>query len=59
LCDPERFTEAIENAAEELPGYDRQIFTRLARRVHRNGDKKASREIFRRLRELMEACSEA
>jgi len=55
LCDPERFTEAIESAAEEWPGLDRQTLTRLAQRVHRTGDKRASREIFRRLRELAEA----
>jgi ribosome-associated protein len=59
LCDPDRFTEAIECTAEELPGLDRRVFTRLARRVHRTGDKRASREIFRRLRALTEARSEA
>jgi len=55
LCDPDRFREAIERAAEELPGLDRPTFTRLARRVHQTGDKRASREIFRRLRALAEA----
>jgi len=59
LCDPDRFAEAIENTAEELPGLDRRVFTRLAQRVHRSGDKRASREIFRRLRALAEACPEA
>ena len=59
LCDPDRFAEAIERAAGELPGLDRQAFTRLAQRVHRTGDKRASREIFRRLRALTEASSQA
>ncbi|MEN8165576.1 MAG: ribosome biogenesis factor YjgA [Acidobacteriota bacterium] len=59
LCDPDRFAEAIESAAEELPGLDRQTFTGLAQRVHRNGDKRASREIFRRLRALTEPSSRA
>jgi hypothetical protein len=42
-----------------LPGLDRRVFTRLAQKVHRTGDKRASREIFRRLRALTEACSES
>ena len=58
LCDPDRFAETIETAAVELPALDRRTFTRLAQRVHRTGDKRASREIFRRLRALTEACSE-
>ena len=58
LCDPDRFAEALETAATEVPGLDRQIFSRLARRVHQNGDKRAFREIFRRLRVLVEASSE-
>ena len=58
LCDPDHFSEAIENAAEELPDLDRKTFTRLARRVHQTGDKRASREIFRRLRALTEAFSD-
>ena len=59
LCAPDRFAEAIERAAEELRGLDRRVFTRLAQKVHRTGDKRASREIFRRLRALTEACSES
>lgn len=58
LCDPDRFTEAIDRTAEELPGFDRQTFTRLARSVHQTGDKRASREIFRRLRTLAEVTRE-
>ena len=58
LCSPDRFAEAIETAAVQVPGLDRQTFTRLARSVHTNGDKRASREIFRRLRMLMEGSFE-
>lgn len=58
LCDPDEFAEALERAADELPGLDRPTFTRLARSVHKTGDKKASREIFRRLRALTEASAE-
>lgn len=55
MCDPELFSEALKTAEEEAPGLDRHALTRLAVRVHQSGDKRASREIFRRLRELMEA----
>ncbi len=54
LCDPERFTEAIESTAQEWPCLDRQTLTLLAQRVHQTGDKRASREIFRCLRALSE-----
>ena len=58
LCDPDRFAETIETAADELPGLDRQVLRRLARKVHLTGDKRASREIFRRLRALTKGNSE-
>lgn len=58
LCDPDGFAEALERVAGELPGLNRQTFTRLAQRVHETGDKGASREIFRRLRALTEATAE-
>lgn len=56
LCDPDRFAEAIERAAGELAGLDREAITGLAKSVHRTGEKRASREIFRRLRALAEAA---
>jgi len=59
LCDPDRFTEALSDAAAELPGLDRGTITRLAKRVHKTGDKRASREIFRRLRALAEPSSQS
>jgi len=58
LCDPDRFTAALETAAAEVPGLDRHAVTRLARRVHENGDKRSFREIFRLLRALVEASSQ-
>jgi ribosome-associated protein len=58
LCDPDGFAEALEQASGELPGLDRQGFTHLAKSVHQTGDKRAFREIFRRLRALMEASAE-
>lgn len=54
LCDPDQFSATIETAANELPGLDRRAFTRLAKKVHATGDKRSSREIFRRLRKLAE-----
>ena len=50
VCDPDRFPEAVDSAVMELPGLDRRELTRLARIVHRTGDKRASRQIFRLLR---------
>jgi ribosome-associated protein len=58
LCDPDEFAEAIERAVAEFPGLDRQTITRLARSVHHTGDKRAFREIFRRLRTLAEAADD-
>ena len=58
LCDPDRFDEAIEEAEAEFPEFDHRTFTRLAGSVHQTGDKRASREIFRRLRGLMDISSE-
>jgi len=58
LCDPDEFAGAIERAVAELPGLDREAITGLAGSVHKTGDKRAFREIFRRLRALTEASSE-
>lgn len=58
LCDPDRFTDALANAAAEMPDLDSGTMTRLAKRVHKTGDKRASREIFRRLRALAEPSSQ-
>ncbi len=58
LCDPDSFAAALEQAAGEIPGLDRQNLARLAKKVHLTGDKRAFREIFRRLRVLTEASAE-
>jgi len=54
LCDPERCAAALEELEGALPGLDRGALGRLARSVHANGDRRAYREIFRRLREAKE-----
>lgn len=58
LCDPDLFAETIETAAAELPDLDRKELTRLARKVHQRGDKRASREIFRLLRAAEEESAQ-
>jgi ribosome-associated protein len=58
LCDPDEFAEAIERAVAELPGLDRDAITGLAASVHKTGDKRSFREIFRRLRALEEAADD-
>jgi len=45
---------ALDEAAAALPGIDRAALARLARSVHTSGDRKASREIFRRLKSAWE-----
>ena len=50
LCDAEQFAAALDEVASTLPTVDRNKLSRLARSVHATGDKKAAREIFRRLR---------
>ena len=59
LCDEGTFAGAIKKAQEEVPGLDVQAITRLATRFHKTGDKRASREIFSRLRTLSEPPSKA
>lgn len=51
LCDPDRFDAALARVREDFPAVDHRQIGRLARSVHNSGDKKAFREIFRRLRE--------
>ncbi|NIQ97463.1 MAG: DUF615 domain-containing protein [Desulfuromonadales bacterium] len=51
LCDPQRFEEALVQLRQNCPMIDHRQIGRLARSVHNSGDKKAYREIFRRLRE--------
>ncbi|WP_432822149.1 ribosome biogenesis factor YjgA [Trichloromonas sp.] len=54
ICDLEQSAAALDEAAAALPGLDRAALTRLARSVHNSGDRKAFREIFRRLKSAQE-----
>ena len=54
ICDGEQSVAALDEAAAALPGLDRAALTRLARSVHTSGDRKAFREIFRRLKNAWE-----
>jgi len=54
LCAPGTFSEALEEALRDCPTLDRETLSGLARSVHGSGDKRASREIFRRLRDAFE-----
>lgn len=57
ICNPDLSGAALDEAAEVIPGIDREAISRLARSVHANGDRRAFREIFRRLREAKEKPS--
>ncbi len=54
LCDKGRFDEAFAELVSSYPQIDRNGIARLARSVHLHNDKRASREIFRRLRDELE-----
>lgn len=54
LCDQSSFQAAFDEILELWPQIDRGAIARLARSVHNSGDKKAFREIFRRLRDAAE-----
>ncbi len=55
LCDEDSFTGAFNEMLEWLPEIDRKAISRLARSVQQHDDRRAYREIFRRLRdELVE-----
>jgi len=51
LCDPERFDEALRELPIACPGVDAAEISRLARAAQTGGDRRAFRELFRRLRE--------
>lgn len=55
LCDPSQFDQALQDVSAELPHADPHKLANLARSVHASGDKKAAREIFRRLRVARDA----
>lgn len=51
LCDQRSFQEAFDEVLALCPGIDRKAITRLARSVHQHNDRRAARELFRRLRD--------
>ncbi len=51
LCDAERFEEALRELSVTCPGVDAAEISRLARAAQTGGDRRAFREIFRRLRD--------
>jgi len=52
LCDKNSFDAAFAEVLELYPQIDRKTIARLSRSVHQNGDKRAFREIFKRLRDF-------
>ena len=57
ICEPEQSAAALAEAERLLPSIDRAGLARLARAVHTGNDRKAYREIFRRLRAASEAAA--
>jgi len=53
LCQPENFESAFNEMLTLVLEIDRKAIARLARSVHQHEDKRAYREIFKRLREGM------
>ncbi len=53
LCRQDSFDAAFNDMLELVPDIDRKSIARLARSVHQHEDKRAYREIFKRLREAM------
>ena len=59
ICDPEQSSAALAETQARFPGLDRAGLARLARAVQAGNDRKAYREIFRRLRAASEAAGAA
>lgn len=59
LCDAPSFEAALAEVRALYVTIDDKKLARLARSVHENNDKKAAREIFRRLRKAAETEAEA
>jgi len=51
LCEENSFAVAFDEMLELTPNIDRKAISRLARSVHQHEDRRAFREIFRRLRD--------
>ena len=54
LCDEQTFSAALDEMAGIWPTMDRGVISRLSKSVHTTADKRAYREIFKRLREVAE-----
>jgi len=54
LCDREGFRGALDEVIGLWPDIDHGAISRLASSVHNSGDKRAAREIFKRLRDHAE-----
>ena len=52
LCEETTFAEAFDEMISLWPDVERGVISRLARSVHTNSDKRAYREIFKRLRDF-------
>ena len=51
LCDADSFTAAFDEMLDLVPEIDRKAISRLVRSVQQHDDRRAYREIFRRLRD--------
>ncbi len=51
LCSPDEHDAALQEVAANFPSVDRKALQRLVKSVQHGNDKKAYREIFRRLRD--------
>jgi ribosome-associated protein len=58
LCALSSFDDAFNEMLSLYPQIDRNTISRLARSVHQHEDRRASREIFRRLRDELQAQEE-
>lgn len=54
LCSADSYAAAFEEMMELAPGIDRKVVSRLANSYQQHEDKRAYREIFRRLRDELE-----
>ena len=55
LCEKSSFDAAFTEMLNQFPQIDRNTISRLARSVHQHADKRAFREIFKRLRDCQDA----
>jgi ribosome-associated protein len=53
LCDPQQFDQACADLQDQTLQLDIKTIMRLAQSVHQHGDRRAYREIFKRLRDEM------